>query len=90
MTGSNLYTILAALNSKLVEWYFDGICVSTGVGTNKWEKFIVERIPVPKTSLEIENQIEKILQSKDYQSIDKLVYGLYGLDKEEIEFVEGI
>ena len=36
----------------------------------------------------VKQQIERLLQTKDYESIDMLVYELYGLDKEEIEFIE--
>ncbi|GHT10395.1 type II restriction endonuclease [Bacteroidia bacterium] len=86
--NSHLYTILASLNSKLIEWYFDGICVSTGVGTNKWEKFVVEKIPIPMSNTEFEQKIEKMLQTKEYNEIDKLIYKLYNLTEEEIEFIE--
>jgi hypothetical protein len=91
MTGSDyLYIILASLNSKLIEWYFDGICVSTGEGTNKWEKFVVERIPIPKPDKQIGQQIEKLLLAKEYRAINNLVYQLYGLESKEIEFIENI
>jgi hypothetical protein len=85
-----LYTILASLNSKLIEWYFDGICVSTGVGTNKWEKFVVEKIPIPMTNNEIEQKIDKILQKKEYNEIDKIIYDLYGINEDEIEFINSL
>ncbi|MDR1022736.1 MAG: class I SAM-dependent DNA methyltransferase [Prevotellaceae bacterium] len=89
MTGSDyLYIILASLNSKLIEWYFDGICVSTGEGTNKWEKFVVERIPIPKPDKQIEQQIEKLLLLKKHKEIDKLIYNMYGLSEKEINFIE--
>jgi hypothetical protein len=84
----SIYTILASLNSKLIEWYFDGICVSTGEGTNKWEKFVVERIPIPKPDKQIEQQIEKLLLSKAYKEINRLIYSIYGLSEEDIKFIE--
>jgi hypothetical protein len=88
MTGNDhLYTILAALNSKLIEWYFDGICVSTGMGTNKWEKFVVERIPVPNSDVDIEQRIKKLIQTKEYKEIDILIYELYDLSEEEIGII---
>jgi hypothetical protein len=44
------------------------------------------KIPIPNTK--IEQQIEKLLQEQDYQAIDKIVYQIYGLSEEEIEFIE--
>ena len=100
MTGNYLYSILICLNSKLIDWYFDGICVSTGEGTNKWEKFVVEKIPIPESSdiQEIEyerlvNQlcsfsIDSIEYSSTLQKIYEIVYKLYDLTEEEIAFIE--
>jgi hypothetical protein len=36
----------------------------------------------------MKQQIEEILQTKEYDKIDKIVYGLYKLTEEEIEFIE--
>ena len=69
MTGGNLRYLLACLNSKLIEWYFDYICNSSGVGTNQWKKTFVEQLPIPK--IEEENQrpfiklVDEILESKE-------------------------
>lgn len=48
ITGNNLKYILAVLNSKVSEWYYDKITNSSGVGTNKWEKVYIEQIPIPE------------------------------------------
>lgn len=50
MIGNNLKYLLAILNSKLSEWYFDKITTSSGVGTNMWKKTYVEQIPIPEIS----------------------------------------
>ncbi len=50
ITGNNLKYILAILNSKVSEWYYDKITNSSGVGTNKWEKVYIEQIPIPEIS----------------------------------------
>jgi hypothetical protein len=50
MIGNNLKYLLAILNSKLSEWYFDKITTSSGVGTNMWKKTYVEQIPIPEVS----------------------------------------
>ena len=87
-SNEGLYTILAALNSKLIEWLFDGMCNSSGTGTNQWKKFVVERIPIPKSNARTEEQIKKLLQEKNYNELNKMVYELYGLDNDEIKFIE--
>jgi hypothetical protein len=46
------------------------------------------KIPIPNT--EIKQLVEVLLQDKDYQEIDKLVYEIYKLNEEEIEFIESL
>jgi type I restriction-modification system DNA methylase subunit len=43
-----LKCLLSILNSKLIEWYFDKITTSSGMGTNRWKKTYVEQIPIPE------------------------------------------
>jgi len=68
MTGENLRYLLAFLNSKLIEWYFDYICNSSGVGTNQWKKVFVEQISIPKIEEEKQQPfiklVDEILESK--------------------------
>jgi hypothetical protein len=85
--NDNLHTILAILNSKLIEWLFDGMCNSSGTGTNQWKKFVVEKIPMPKVNKQIDLEIQMLLQNNDYKNIDKLVCQLYDLSEEEIQFI---
>jgi hypothetical protein len=42
----------------------------------------------PDQTARLEQRVEKILQSKDYEAIDKIVYDLYKLSPEGIEFIE--
>jgi adenine-specific DNA-methyltransferase len=97
LTGENIYTIVSVLNSKLIEWYFDKICPSTGAGTNQWKKFIVETIAIPKVNsvleadfkniiqqiveLKIKSQVTDHLESK----LNEMVLKLYKIDYIEIE-----
>ena len=83
-----IFTVLSVLNSNLINWLFDGMCNSSGVGTNQWKKFVVERIPIPKPSLEIEQKLKILHDAKDFQSIEKLVYQIYDLSEDEILFIE--
>jgi hypothetical protein len=103
MTGERLKFLLAILNSKVSEWYFNLIGTTTGMGTNRWKKYKIELLPVKEPSVSQEQQIEalvsEILTVKKQNSlaetselenqIDKLVYELYDLTKEEIETIEG-
>ncbi|GBU23865.1 hypothetical protein R83H12_00484 [Fibrobacteria bacterium R8-3-H12] len=89
IVGNHLHYLLATLNSKLIETCFRKFYSIELGGTGlRWLKQYVENIPIIKPSQKIELQIEKLLQEKNYQAIDVLIYELYGLDKEEIEVIE--
>lgn len=102
MTGENLKFILAILNSKVSEWYFNLIGTTTGMGTNRWKKYKIELLPIKIPNIEqklvIENLVDEILNQKkedpntdtsDLESrIDQLVYQLYDLTPEEIAIIE--
>jgi adenine-specific DNA-methyltransferase len=102
MTGERLKFIVAILNSRLSEWYFNLIGTTTGMGTNRWKKYKIELLPIKEPSTHQEQKIErladKIINTKKQnpdadsttieQEIDQLVYELYGLTEEEIEIIE--
>ncbi|MEL7123739.1 MAG: TaqI-like C-terminal specificity domain-containing protein, partial [Bacteroidota bacterium] len=102
MTGEKLKYLLAILNSKVSEWYFNLIGTTTGMGTNRWKKYKIELLPVKVPSkneiLEIETIVDNILDLKKQDSsndttfledqIDQLVYQLYGLDEDEIAIIK--
>ncbi|MDO9553479.1 TaqI-like C-terminal specificity domain-containing protein [Rhodonellum sp.] len=103
MTGEKLKFLLAILNSRVSEWYFNLIGTTTGMGTNRWKKYKIELLPIKEPSekqeQEIEELVNEILSIKKQDSsadtseiekqIDQLVYALYGLTEEEIGIVEG-
>ena len=103
MTGEHLKYILPILNSKLSEWYFAQISTTTGMGTNRWKKYKIERLPIKPISetnqapfIEKVNQIlalkkadSKADTSELEAQIDRMVYDLYELTEEEILIVEG-
>ena len=98
----SLKYLLAVLNSALSEWYFHKIATTTGMGTNRWKKYKLEQLPVVIPSKEKETLIvelvDRILEKKQAnpnantltleQEIDKKVYELYELTKEEIRIIE--
>jgi hypothetical protein len=95
MIGTNLKYLLAILNSKLGEWVFNLIGTTTGIGTNRWKKYTLEKLPVKvptKSELaKIEKRIDTIIKTHSIDEIkllDKIICQLYGLSQEEIEFIE--
>ena len=102
MTGERLKFLLAILNSKVSEWYFNQISTTTGMGTNRWKKYKIEVLPIkiPSDSQEkaIEHLVDQILSRKRSDpsadtspleaEIDQMVYELYGLTEEEVRIIE--
>jgi type II restriction/modification system DNA methylase subunit YeeA len=102
MTGEKLKFLLAILNSKVSEWYFNLIGTTTGMGTNRWKKYKIELLPIKIASQDQEKEIEilvnQILAMKKQNpsaittdlenQIDQLVYQLYELTEEEIKIIE--
>ena len=102
MTGSHIRFLCGALNSCLVTWFVKQTARTTGLGLTQWEKFTVERIPIPLLTQERQRPfidlVDRILKVKDANAsadtgyleaqMDQLVYGLYGLSAEEIAEVE--
>ncbi len=50
LTGESLKYICAVLNSTLITWFMKNTARTTGMGLIQWEKFAVEKIPVPRIS----------------------------------------
>jgi len=101
MTGERLKYLLAILNSKVSEWYFNQISTTTGMGTNRWKKYKIELLPIKDISLEEEAPIvalvDKIIATKAATTadtsvleaeIDLLVYKLYDLTWAEVKLVD--
>lgn len=91
MTGKNLLHLLGLLNSRLVTWYFHH-CIGTtsGVGTNRWLKYTIEQIAMPPVDSRLERSSLEISRHYDPEidkEIDLLVCKLYGLSKEETDYI---
>ena len=103
MTGKSLKYLCAILNSALITWLMKNTARTTGMGLMQWEKFAVERLPIPKISPAEQRPfirlVDRILTAKATDpkadtteqevEIDRLVYGLYGLINEEIKVIQG-
>jgi hypothetical protein len=86
MNGGNLKYLLALFNSKLFIFYLDKILANGNYAYGSGNAF--ENIPILKPNKEIEQNIEALLESKAYAEIDKIVYQVYALNSEEIDFIE--
>ena len=101
VTGPSLKYLCAVLNSSLVTWLINHTAVTTGMGLPQWDKFAVERVPIPQIPFEERRPfvrlVDRILVAKnadpdadiaaEERAIDRLVYGLYGLTAPEIDAV---
>ena len=97
MKGECLEYLLSALNSYISEWLFSQVGTTTGVGTIRWKKYTIEHLIVAKPSAEQQriqfaafNDLKdgkmEIADFKDFSN--RLMYDIYNLTKEEIQFIE--
>ena len=80
--------LLAILNSKLANYYIRTLGVTRNGGYFEYKPMFIEKLPIPSINSEIDEKINEILRTKKYEAIDKFVYKLYGLDKDELEFID--
>lgn len=88
--GSNY--LLAALNSKIADFYIRTLGVVRNGGFFEYKPMFVEQIPIPKITKEQENQIDTIMFSSlsmvDKEAkISEIIEGIYGFSDEEITFL---
>ena len=94
LTGENIHHILGLLNSKLITWYFKH-CIGTtsGVGTNRWLKYTIERLPIAGVDPRVEESATLLCEdaTENREEIDyklsRIVCELYKLTPEEIDFI---
>jgi hypothetical protein len=60
----------------------------TGTGDLLISVQAIEPLKIPMPNKEIELQVEKLIHTKNYDDIDNLVYQIYGLNEEEVYFIE--
>ena len=101
-SNKDLLFQLAVLNSSLINWYYKIISVQLGTGVVRMFNIYVEQLPIPKISTTEQqpfiNLVDKILTAKAEtpdadtsgleSQIDRLVYLLYDLSREEIAVIE--
>ena len=83
--------LLAILNSKLADYYIRQLGVTRNGGYFEYKPMFVEKIPIPlHADKNLISALEVGTSTKDNSKIDALVYELYGLDKDEIAYIEGV
>jgi hypothetical protein len=91
MTGDLIKHIIGYLNSSIILWYFTNcLGCSSGVGTTRWLKFTIERLPIPhpdRTGIDLSSLTVKCPDEVIEKEIDELVAQSYGLTKEEITYL---
>lgn len=98
LSGDNLFYLLAFLNCSISEYLFSTIGTTTGVGTVRWKKYKILELPIPEydaSELQIDlintckNAVETREETSVYEKrINSIIYQIYGLTEEEIEYVE--
>ena len=104
ITGPSIKYLCAVLNSNLITWYMKSTALNSGMGTPRWVRFTVERLPIPRISSVKQRPfiklVDSILEAKSLNpdadtseqedEIDWLVFELYGLTDEETATVTGL
>lgn len=100
MTGEHLKYLLCYLNSTFSEYYFAKIGTTTGMGTLRWKKYLIETLPIPRASQidreECEHMLDMILASslkeraKYVQKLDEKIYSMLNFTEEEVIAIEEI
>jgi hypothetical protein len=91
MTGPQINHIIGFLNSPTILWYFTNcLACTSGVGTTRWLKFTIEKLPIPKpeeTNIDL-SELTTLCPNLDIEKkIDKLVGESYGLSPKEVEYL---
>ena len=84
--------LLAVLNSKLADYYIRNLGVTRNGGYFEYKPMFIEKLPVPiiNYSDEICQKIEKMLELTNYIGVDHVVYQIYGLSIDEINYIESL
>ena len=102
LTGECIKYLCAVLNAKLIRWFLEKVAPTSGMGTLRWKKVYVERLPIPRIAVPRQQLftqlVDRILMantgdrdsdtSEAEAEIDERVYQLYGLTPLEISAVE--
>jgi len=80
--------LLAILNSKVGDYYIRNLGVTRNGGYFEYKPMFVEQLPVPIISEDEQEALEIILSESTQETIDSIIYSLYAISEQEIEFIE--
>lgn len=80
--------ILHILNSKIADYYIRSLGVTRNGGYFEYKPMFVDKLPIPKDGLEELQNYKEQPSVNEEMGISKIIYQLYGLNSEEIEYVE--
>lgn len=87
LTGNNIKFILTILNSKLCQWYFETFTTTSGMGTNRWKKYKMEKIPIANPKEEVKKPFETIVEYLIYLNDPKQAPVLENVSNEAVSQV---
>jgi tRNA1(Val) A37 N6-methylase TrmN6 len=76
IVGDKLKFLVSLLNSRLIQWYFNQISTTSGMGTIMWKHYKIEMLPIPEVN-------DGSLLLKFETIVDYLTY-LYDVTKAQI------
>lgn len=88
MTGEHLDYLYKLLHTKTITLFFKTYYAGGGLGEDgyRYKKKFLEKLPIPLfTNTNLQQQI---VNAKETDDIESLIYSLYELSKDEIEFIE--
>nr|WP_232529191.1 TaqI-like C-terminal specificity domain-containing protein [Chryseobacterium gleum] len=84
--------LLAILNSKLADYYIRNLGVTRSGGYFEYKPMFVEQLPVPIIQNDTESLFTKLISDgisdKVESDINTIIYKIYNLTEEEINFIE--
>ena len=91
--------LLAILNSKLADFYIRVLAKKRNGGYIEYKPMFIERLPVPavsdKEQVKLVSLVDKMMDADENidlktieKRIDNLIYGLFDLTEEEIQFID--
>ena len=80
--------ILHILNSKIADYYIRSLGVTRNGGYFEYKPMFVDKLPIPKDGLEGLQNYKWQPSFNEEREILKIIYQLYGLTNQEVEYVE--
>lgn len=80
--------ILHILNSKIADYYIRSLGVTRNGGYFEYKPMFVNKLPIPKDGLEGLQNFKEQPSFNEEREISKIIYQLYGLTNQEVEYVE--